>query len=124
MGGILGLLYPFIYLIDMSKLDLNLNKIRFNPKGYRLNLGVSPDRDWKIIFFFTLLLALLMIAISIFTFIEADKGEIFVIEKDPETSSPTLNIKELKASIDYYQNKKSNFDKIKNTVTPYPDPSI
>ena len=99
-----------------KKLDLNLHIELFK-------LGENQESDWKIISLSTAVLATLIIALSVFTFIKIDKGEIFSAnEAVVESSGLDLNL--LKETVSYYENKKLEFERIKSLKPVGVDPSL
>lgn len=101
-----------------------LGKIDFKRKGREYTLGTGPESDWRLIFISTLVLAVLVVATSAFIFIEIERGGIFTI-KDIETEEArTLNISKLAETVDYYEYKAGQFERIKNSNTVAVDPSL
>ncbi|MEK7177014.1 MAG: hypothetical protein AAB719_01850 [Patescibacteria group bacterium] len=99
-----------------KKLNLNLHVELFK-------FGKSQEGDWKIISLSTAVLAVLIIALSIFTFIKIDKGEIFSAnESVSENGGLDLNL--LKETASYYENKKLEFERIKSSNPTGIDPSL
>lgn len=92
--------------------------------GRLFGFGTSPEADWKIILISTIILTVLVIALSVFLFIKVDKGEIFMVEKSVGQKEKALNISLLKETVFYYQNKALEFERIKSSVTPTADPSL
>lgn len=103
----------------MTNFETNPKKLdwKFNIRSLGFGFGTGPEADWKIIFIATSVLALLIIALSIFMFIKIDKREIFVSDKSSEPSQRTLDTARLKETILYYQNKALEFERIKNSAT-------
>ena len=108
----------------MESLKTSLNKLNWKINGRLFGLGSSPEADWKIIFISALILAVSVIALSVFIFIKIDKGEIFVVERSLDQGEKTLDIFLLKETVSYYQGKAREFDRIKSLVVPAKDPSL
>ena len=101
-----------------------LKKLNWKINGRLFGFGTSPDADWKIIFISTTILAILVIALSVFMFIKINRGEIFVIERSVEQGEKPFDTSLLRETVLYYQNKTLEFEKIKSSVTPATDPSL
>jgi len=84
----------------------------------------NPEFDWKIIFFSTLGLIVLAVALSIFIFIKIDKGEIFLAEPVDSGRAPTLDISRLRDTLGHYNDKRDEFNSIINASHSSVDPSI
>lgn len=91
-----------------------------------ISFGKNPESDWKIVFFSALTLAILTIALNVYVYIKIDKGEIFVVEGAGEGSGNTLNIEKLEETVEYYQSKAANFQRIirQDASAPVSDPSL
>lgn len=93
--------------------------------GRLFGFGTSPEADWRIILISTIILAVLVLAFSVFLFTKIDKREIFVVEKSEEQREKALDISLLRETVFYYQNKALEFERIKNaTSTEAVDPSL
>src|SRR3989344_1923995 len=91
-AGNLGSTSRYIYLInDMNALHTFFARLHLKSHGRFLGFGTSPAADWKIIFFSTAFLAVLIIISSVFLFIKIDKGEIFAVEKSVGKTKKVLN---------------------------------
>jgi hypothetical protein len=101
-----------------------LNKLNWKINGRLLGLGGSPEADWKIILVSTLILTVLVIALSVFIFIKIDKGEIFVVERPAGEGEKNLDVSLLKETVSYYRAKALEFERIKGLVIPAIDPSL
>lgn len=108
--------------MENQKTFLN-KKLNFNLNFRILKLGLSQEVDWKIIFISTSALAILIIGLSVFTFIKIDKGEIF-LSKESVGEKEELDIKLLKETVYYYKNKAMEFEKIKSSKPVGVDPSL
>lgn len=84
----------------------------------------SPESDWKIIFISTVVLVICVIILSIFVFIKIDKGEIFLTGGMIEKIEKPLDVSHLKETVNYYEGKRVEFERIKNSRVPSADPSI
>ncbi len=91
-----------------------------------ISMGHNPESDWKIIFFAAFAIALVVMILNVFVYIKIDKGEIFVVEGEGGAAGKTLNIEELRTTLDYYQTKSENFQRIIRSAssTPVSDPSL
>ena len=109
----------------MNALHTFFARLHLKSHGRFLGFGTSPAADWKIIFFSTAFLAVLIIISSVFLFIKIDKGEIFAVEKSVGKTKKVLNTVILRDTISYYQAKTLEFERIKKTkVSPDADPSL
>lgn len=108
----------------MKNLHTFFRKSNWGTNGRLFGFGTSPEADWKIIFISAVLLIILAIASSVFIFVKIDKGEVFALDKSLERKGETLNISLLRETVSYYQNKASEFEKIKNTKVSAVDPSL
>ena len=105
--------------------DLFSKKISFG-KPKLPAFGQSPEGDWKIIFTIAATVAALGIAVNAFIFIKIDKGEIFVVDDLVSEGGGTLDVAELKETVNYYDKKAESFDAIlkNSSTTPVVDPSL
>ncbi len=101
----------------------SLKKLNWKVNGRLFGFGTSPEADWKIIFISTTILAVFVIALSVFMFIKIDRGGIFVVERSAEEREMTLDASLLRETVLYYQNKALEFKRIKSAITPATDPS-
>ncbi|MDP3874894.1 MAG: hypothetical protein Q8Q22_00015 [bacterium] len=102
----------------------SLKKLNWKVNGRLFGFGTSPETDWKIIFILTTILAVFVVALSVFMFIKINRGEIFVVERSTEQEGVSLDTPLLRKTVLYYQNKAIEFERIKSTVTPATDPSL
>jgi hypothetical protein len=108
----------------MDRLTSLIKKSDKRSAGRFFSFGTSPAADWKIILITSAFLALLLTAFNVFIFIMIDKGEIFSGETMPQERA-TLDIRELRETVRYYQGKALQFENLKRaTSTTLPDPSI
>lgn len=108
----------------MKNSQVFLKKSRWKINGRLFGFGDSPESDWKIIFISTIILAVLVVTLSVFMFIEIYQEGIFVTEEPPVQKEKAINVSVLKETVLYYQNKALEFEKIKSLVTPAVDPSL
>jgi len=86
--------------------------------------GNNPETDWTIIMLSTLILSIILISIATYIFIQIDQGEIFVTG-DPEGKGvEALNTTKLKETVNYYQAKAREFERIRAEGVESVDPSI
>ena len=81
----------------------------------------NPQTDWKIVFTSTLVLTVIVVALSIVVFVKIDKKEVFM---SGEGVSRALDISLLEDTVRYYENKAEEFENIKINKTSVVDPSI
>ncbi|OHA91007.1 MAG: hypothetical protein A2832_00260 [Candidatus Zambryskibacteria bacterium RIFCSPHIGHO2_01_FULL_44_22b] len=81
----------------------------------------NPQTDWKIVFTSTLILVIIAVALSILVFVKIDKEEVFV---SGYGANRALDTSLLEDTVDYYENKAEEFEKIKTNKTSVVDPSI
>jgi voltage-gated potassium channel Kch len=91
-----------------------LNKFKWKTDGRLFGFGTSPEADWKIIFISTLVLGSLVIALSVYMFIEVGNREISELEELAGQDDKPLNASLLRDTVLYYQNKALKFERIKN----------
>lgn len=108
----------------MNNLRNIFSKLNFRSGAPSLNLGKGPERDWKLIFSSAILLTVFVIGLSFYMFIRIDKGEIFVVERRDDREGRILDVDKLRATVDYYQDKAQEFERLKSQVTQSPDPSL
>lgn len=92
--------------------------------GRLFGFGTSPEADWKIIIVSIVVLVILVIILSVFIFIKIDKGEIFAIEQPIEQGEKALDANLLRETVTYYQNKKLEFESIRDLTASSSDPSL
>ena len=102
----------------------SMSKLNWKVNGRLFGFGTSPDADWKIIFITTTMLSIFVIISSVILFVKVDTGGIFIVEKSTEQEAVVLDISLLKETVLYYQNKALEFERIKDSVVPIPDPSL
>lgn len=99
-------------------------KKKFSIEFKMPNFGADPKTDWKIIFISTVILVVSVVVFSVYMFVKIDKGEIFLVEKTGVEQERVLDIDLLKETVNYYQNKAFEFERIKNAKTKAVDPSL
>lgn len=105
---------------DVNSILKNLDWKHRRPFGW----GSSPDADWKVIFVGTLLLISLVTIFNLVVFFRVDKGEFFA-EEEVTAEIPTLDTEELKETLNYYQNKALEFERLTSgEATVVVDPSL
>ncbi|MEK7147975.1 MAG: hypothetical protein AAB758_01620 [Patescibacteria group bacterium] len=88
-------------------------------------LGKGPESDWRIIFVSIIIFAILVSALNIKLFVKINRGEIFATGENSPDKVANLNVPKLINTLDYYQNKKAEFEKIKSGGgAPVVDPSL
>lgn len=75
--------------------------------------GESPDADWKVILIATLVLMILVSAWNTFSYLDISKGDT-VVSEETNGEGQLLDVEALKDTVNYYQDKALNFEKIKN----------
>lgn len=94
-------------------------------KNNFLHFGNGPEADWKLIVVSTITLAVLASALNVWMFVRINGGKAFEIEKGAEETEATLDLRKLRATLEYYQNKGVEFEKIRSGAVPaVVDPSI
>lgn len=107
----------------MKNSRASLKKLNWKVNGRLFGFGTSPEVDWKIIFILAMILAVFVIALSVFMFIKIDRKGIFVVERPTGGRGTTLDASLLRETVLYYQNKALEFKRIKSVITPATDPS-
>ena len=108
----------------MEDPQASLKKSGWKVRG-RLGLGHSPEADGKIIVISTMVLTVLVVALSIWIFIKVNEREFFTVEPLEEERGKTLDTLLLRKTVLYYQNKALEFERIKNAGTSTAaDPSL
>jgi len=99
-------------------------KINFRIPSNLFGFGTSPEADWKIIFVSLLVLALLVVGLCAYVFLNVDKQDIFMVGETKVNSEQVLDLVRLKETILYYQEKALQLEKIKRLDSSSVDPSI
>ena len=90
-----------------------------------LKFGRSPESDWRIIFVSTILLVIIVSVLNVKLFVKINRGEAFATGENSPDKVASLNVPKLINTLDYYLNKKAEFEKIKSgAIAPVIDPSI
>ena len=92
---------------------LNFSKGRWKSGFEHLRLGLSPESDWKIIFFSTSIIAFLIAILTAAIFLFLNKREILTTNQAIENGMKTLDVSALRDTVSYYQAKAVEFEKIK-----------
>jgi hypothetical protein len=109
----------------MKEIKEIFEKNEWKDKSIKLSLGSGPEADWKLILTSAITLIVLLSAWNVRTFLRIDSGGALETEMESLESETTLDTAKLKKTIEYYQAKQAEFDKIKSgIVTTVPDPSI
>ncbi len=101
-----------------KKFNLNF-KLNFH-SGY----DTSAETDWMIIFLSGVTLSLVVIVFAAYMFVGIDRREIFVTKEDTDNQVKTFDIKKLEETVEYYEGKAIEFDRIKKGGITSSDPSI
>lgn len=107
----------------MKDLQTLLKKLNWKTDGRIFGFGTGPEADWKIIFISFAILAVVVIAFSIFMFREIGRGDIFVTEAPGAQEEQILDTSLLKETVLYYQNKALELKKLKSSTPSDTDPS-
>jgi hypothetical protein len=108
----------------MSDLNSILKNLDWNTKR-PFGWSTSPDADWRVIFTGTALLMVLASLLNLSLFIGVEKGRLFASEEPETEDTLTLNTAELERTLEYYEKKASEFQKIINGAgTAVVDPSL
>ena len=109
----------------MNDLRTSLKKLNWKIDGKIFGFGTSPEADWRIIFISAIILVVLVIAFSIFMFRQTNQTDIFTPDDLGVPEGQILDTSVLRETILYYQNKESEFGRIKNSALLVPaDPSL
>jgi len=109
----------------MNDLRTSLKKLNWKIDGKIFGFGTSSEADWKIIFISAIILVALVIAFSIFMFRQTNQTDIFMPDDLGVPEGQILDTSVLRETILYYQNKESEFGRIKNSTVQVPaDPSL
>ena len=109
----------------MTNFKTLFSKTDSRDKDPFFGFGTSAQADWKIIFFSTVLIIIVVSILNVVMFIKIDKGEIFVVKENNPMSKNALNLEKLKETNLYYKNKALEFESLKKgTSSPVVDPSL
>jgi hypothetical protein len=104
------------------KLNFKLDWKKLRPAPKRL-ADSGPDADWRRIFFVFGLLTFLILAAGLYMFFAVQNNIIFTIEPDQNSIAPHLNSSTLQKTVDYYQNRTTDFNNIKISKEVVKDPA-
>src|SRR3989344_8024737 len=102
----------------MKDLKEIFKKNDWKGKGSLIRFGSGPEADWKLIVISAITLVILVSALNVWMFVKINEGEAFEIEESAEETEATLDLKKLRATIEYYQNKEVEFEKIRSGAIP------
>jgi len=93
--------------------------------SWHVHLGSGPDWDWKAVLISSFCLAVILIIISFVTFWSIKRGVDLDVSRRDEEEGYLLDLKTLRMTGRYYQDKQENFEKIIQSGTSSPtDPSL
>lgn len=101
-----------------------LGKLNMKKNGRLFGIGTSPEADWRFVFVSALIIAILVICLSVFIFMQVDKGEVFINERPDGGGGRTLNTSALRETVSYYQAKGEEFERLRISPEPSVDPSL
>jgi hypothetical protein len=113
-------------LVRINQMNL-FNKYfrRLHPEAGTRLLGPSgPALDWKIIFFLSLTLSLVVVVLGIYLFHRVNNYSTSSSDERMEKGAGILNITLLEEVINRYNIRKSEFEETVNSPIPYRDPSL
>jgi hypothetical protein len=99
------------------------SKLKRGPTEYR-TVSSKAHHDWKFMIIFFFLAWILIMAGSMYIFIEISRGEIFTVSALSNDKKNTLDKKVLESTVDYYESKKVKLNELKTVRSTTPDPSI
>ena len=109
----------------MNDLRTSLKKLNWKIDGKIFGFGTSPEADWRIIFISTIILIASVITLGVFVFRQTNQTDIFMPGDLDVPEGQILDTSVLRETILYYQNKESEFGRIKNSALLVPaDPSL
>jgi hypothetical protein len=107
----------------MDKLK-NFKSISFKINLRALRMGESPEKDWGIIFIATTALCILALVFNTKLFYGTTRALDVEGEGMTDPRSRTLNVLRLNEVITHYEAKAAAFERIKQSRSNIPDPSI
>lgn len=83
--------------------------------------NIEPSKHWKILFYFGLCLLFIFLGFSWYVYAHFDENKITDLVVD-EYKIKSLNVGEVEKTIEYFKNKKVNFDILQSIKPGVPDP--
>jgi hypothetical protein len=106
---------------DINTVLKNLDWNHRRPFGW----NSSPDADWKVIFFGALILILIVSALNLWLFIEAQSGNLFINQEEVVSEMPSLDLEKLRATLTHYEDKAAESQRLLDgSALIIGDPSI
>lgn len=108
----------------MKKFTSIFSKFKINRGGHFLGYGVSPENDWKIILMTFMIMLALTLGACIYYFLKVNNGDFLVLTDEEKTPTSTFNLNRVRQTINYYESKSEELEKIKSTPEVILDPSL
>jgi hypothetical protein len=108
----------------MKKFNSIFSKFKIIRGGRLFGFGTSPENDWKIILMTFMMLLVITLAACVYYFIKVDNGNFLVLTDEEKTPTSTFNLNRVRQTINYYEGKSEELEKIKNTPEDILDPSL
>ncbi len=107
----------------MQKIKIWYDKLRTTPAPIERS-GISPKRDWRILLVSTVVLVCMIGGISLYFYIQINKGQLFVTVRDNTEKEITIDSVLLEKTINDINIRKITLEDIKQNKSIPPDPSI
>ena len=91
---------------------------------YAVRSGGSPDLDWKVILISFILVNVLSVVLNVLLFVSIGRGDFGTRGKVPSESLTTFNRKDLSDSLNYFQAKEQELERLKKEPPTVSDPSL
>jgi hypothetical protein len=98
----------------------NIKKRRMSKARNGFNVSVV----WKRIFLLFVVVNIIVIAVSVYLFFQINSGGIFRVEQDTVISVDSINRALLRDTIDSFEQKKLEFERLKTKESSVVDPSL
>lgn len=108
----------------MKKITSLFSKFKISRGGHLMGFGTSPENDWKILLMSFMVLLIFTLGTCRYFFFKVNNGEFLVLTDEEKTPSSTFNLNRVRQTINYYESKSQELEKIKITPEVILDPSL
>jgi hypothetical protein len=100
------------------------SRFSFHKRGQYKTISEKSNHDWKIIIVSFIILAIIILAGSLYMFIGVSRGDIFLVEQKTEGVVQTINKDELANTVKFFESRKAHFEELKANRPTVGDPSL
>lgn len=107
--------------IDIKKIFKKFVQLRDKDK---LKMEITPHTDWRMLIIVFVVIVIIVAGASFYIFVQIEKDEIFTAQGDNKPKEKIITASKLKDTINQFEQKKAQLEKLRTERPHIVDPSL